>query len=114
MRGDYPKIIGCYVRGKIDRPLGSRHPRHPDMTYPVNYGYVDGVFAEDNAEQDIYLLGTDIPVTEFEGRVIAVYRRSDDIEDKWIVSSNGEDYPDEEILRQIAFQEQYFHGELLR
>jgi len=84
------------------------------MIYPINYGYVNGVFAEDNAEQDVYLFGADSPLTEFEGRVIAVYRRADDIEDKWIVSSDGKDYPDGEILERIAFQEQYFHGELLR
>lgn len=114
MRSDYPEIIGCHVKGRIDRPAGSSHPRHPEMVYPINYGYVNGIFAEDNAEQDIYLLGTDIPLTEFEGRVIAVYRRFDDVEDKWIVSADGKDYSDEEILRAIAFQEQYFHGELLR
>lgn len=114
MRSDYPHIIGCYVHGDIDRPLGSHHPRHPNMVYPINYGHVNGIFAEDNAEQDIYLLGTDKPLYQFEGRVIAVYRRHDDIEDKWIVSSDGKDYSDEEILKRIAFQEQYFHGELLR
>ena len=114
MRGDYPAIIGRHVHGKIDRPIGSHHPRHAEMIYPINYGYVEGILAEDGAEQDIYLLGVDVPVNEFEGRVIAVYRRYDDVEDKWIVSAYGEDYPDEVILKQIAFQEQYFHGELLR
>lgn len=114
MRGDYPAIIGRHVHGKIDRPIGSHHPRHAEMIYPINYGYVEGILAEDGAEQDIYLLGVDVPVNEFEGRVIAVYRRYDDVEDKWIVSADGEDYPDEVILKQIAFQEQYFHGELLR
>ena len=114
MRCDYPAIIGRHVRGKIDRPIGSHHPRHAEMIYPINYGYVEGILAEDGAEQDIYLLGVDVPVNEFEGRVIAVYRRYDDVEDKWIVSADGEDYPDEVILKQIAFQEQYFHGELLR
>ena len=114
MRSDYPAIIGRHVHVKIDRPIGSRHPRHAEMIYPINYGYVEGTLAEDGAEQDIYLLGVDVPVNEFEGRVIAVYRRYDDVEDKWIVAAYGEDYPDEVILKQIAFQEQYFHGELLR
>lgn len=114
MRSDYPAIIGRHVHGKIDRPIGSHHPHHVEMIYPINYGYVEGTLAEDGAEQDIYLLGVDVPVNEFEGRVIAVYRRYDDVEDKWIVSAYGEDYPDEVILKQIAFQEQYFHGELLR
>ena len=107
-------IIGKTVRGMIDRPIGSRHPRYPDMIYPVNYGYVDGVFAPDGAEQDVYVLGTDKPLSVFSGTVIAVYHRFHDVEDKWIVSLNGSDYPDDEILRKIRFQEQYFDGELIR
>ena len=114
MRNDYPGIIGKIVCCKIDRPLGSHHPRHPEMVYPINYGYVENIFAEDGAEQDIYLFGVNIPVEKFEGRVIAVYRRFDDVEDKWIVSSSDKDFSDEEILEQIQFQEQYFHGKLLR
>ncbi len=114
MRGDYPEIIGRYVRGKIDRPLGSRHPRHADTVYPVNYGYADDVLAEDGAKQDVYLLGADVPLREFGGYVIAVYRRFDDAEDKWIVSADGKDYSDAEILEKIDFQERFFRGELLR
>lgn len=114
MRSDYPHIIGCYVQGKIDRPLGSHHPQYSKMIYPINYGYVEGVYAEDGQQQDIYLLGTSVPLSEFKGKVIAVYRRDDDIEDKWIVSINDKNYSDEEILRQISFQEQFFNGKLLR
>lgn len=107
-------VIGKTVRGTIDRPAGSRHPRYPDMIYPINYGFVDGMFAPDGAEQDVYVLGTDDPLNRFEGKVIAVYHRFHDVEDKWIVSLDGTDYPDEEILRKIRFQEQYFDGELIR
>ncbi len=114
MRSDYPDIIGKIVSGKIDRPLDSTHPQYHNMIYPINYGYVEDVYAEDGEKQDVYLLGIDIPVTEFTGRVIAVYRRIDDMEDKWIVSYDGNDLPDKQILRQIHFQEQYFRGEILR
>ncbi len=107
-------IIGQTVHGTIDRPIGSRHPQYPDMIYPVNYGFVDGVFAPDGAEQDVYVLGTDKPLDEFAGKVIAVYHRLHDVEDKWIVSLDGADYSDEEILQKIRFQEQYFDGELIR
>ena len=107
-------VIGSMVTGTIDRPIGSRHPRHPDMVYPVNYGYVDGVFADDGENQDAYVLGTDEPIESFEGKVIAVWHRLDDVEDKWVVSLDGSDLPDEEILRAIRFQEQFFEGELLR
>ena len=108
------RIIGKTVRGIIDRPLGSRHPRYPEMFYPVNYGYVPGVIGGDGEEQDVYVLGTDRPIKEFEGTVIAVYHRLHDSEDKWVVSLDDSDYSDEAILSAIRFQEQYFEGKLIR
>ena len=107
-------IIGARVKGSVDRPIGSAHPKYPEMIYPVNYGYVDGVFAGDGEEQDVYVLGTTQPLDRFEGKVIAIYHRSNDNEDKWIVSSDGNDYTDEEILAAIRFQEQYYEGMLIR
>ena len=111
---DYSGIIGRTVSGRIDRPIGSVHPRCPQITYPVNYGYVEGVFAADNSEQDIYLLGEDKPVESFTGRVIAVWHRYNDIEDKWIVAPEGAVISDKEIAEKTAFQEKYFDGELFR
>ena len=107
-------IIGKTVKGKIDRPVGSHHPSFIDMIYPINYGYVEGVMAEDGEEQDVYVLGTDAPLETFEGKVIAVYHRLNDLEDKWIVTLDGTDYSDEEILQAIHFQEQFFKGILIR
>ena len=107
-------IIGKTVKGIIDRPIGSRHPSHADIIYPINYGYVEGVFAGDGQEQDVYIFGPDKPVETFEGKVIAIYHRFNDNEDKWIVSLDGSDYSDNEIILAIYFQEQFFKGELLR
>lgn len=111
---EYSSIIGTVVKGKVDRPLGSSHPRYPKMVYPINYGYVDGVFAADGMEQDVYLFGTQKPLEEFEGRVIAVWHRFDDVEDKWIVSLGGEDITEEKILGDISFQEQFFYGKIYK
>ncbi len=119
----YRDVIGQVVSGKIDRPLGSYHPRHRNLYYPVNYGYVEGVTGGDGAEQDAYLLGVDIPVREYTGKVIAVYHRYDDNETKWIVLpcdaeghlADGVRVPsDDEIYARIAFQEQFFNGVLVR
>ncbi len=114
----YRDIIGKWVSGKVDRPLGMHRadvaapsPK-ADMVYAVNYGYIDGVKAADGEEQDAYIFGTEEPLTTFEGKVIKVYHCFNDIEDKWIVSLTGEDIPDEKILGDIAFQEQYFYGKL--
>ena len=118
---DYSDVIGRTVSGKIDRPLNSSHPRHPEMIYPINYGYVDGVIAGDGAEQDIYLFDCDKPVETYTGKVIAVYHRTNDVEDKWIVVPENSKYAtnpsalsDEEILKKIEFQEKYFAGRLYR
>lgn len=46
----FSSVIGKEVSGKIDRPLGTAHPRHPELIYPINYGFVSGVFAGDGAE----------------------------------------------------------------
>lgn len=119
----YRDIIGQVVTGKIDRPMGSAHPRHPEMIYPVNYGYVTGVIGGDGSEQDVYLLGETSPVSEFTGKVIAVYHRYDDNETKWIVVPcdekgnvrSGIKIPDnDEIYARVAFQEQFFSGVLVR
>ena len=109
---DYSDIIGKQVDCKIDRPLGSKHPRHPDLCYPVNYGYVPGIIAGDGAEQDVYILGVDEPLKEFSGTVTAVYHRLNDNEDKWVVTAEGAEFTSEEILAKIEFQEKFFDGKL--
>ena len=105
-------MIGRRVKVLVDRPLGSCHPNHPDIVYSVNYGYIPGIMAPDGEEQDAYILGISGPVTEFEGTVTAVIHRLDDVEDKWVVAPENTDFTKEEILAQVAFQEQYFRTEI--
>ncbi len=38
----------------IDRPKGSRHPRYPQLVYPVDYGYLAGTTAGDGAGIDVW------------------------------------------------------------
>ena len=109
---DYSGIIGRPAAGTVDRPLGTSHPNHKEMIYPVNYGYIDGVMGGDGEEQDAYILGTDLPLKTFSGKVIGVYHRLNDCEDKWIVSVDGQPFSRDTILNAIAFQEQYYMGEL--
>lgn len=113
---DYSDVIGTVVKGHIDRPIGSYHPRAHNIYYNINYGYIDGLFAGDNSEQDIYLLGEDKPLKEFTARVIAVWHRHNDNEDKWIVVPENctKEFTDLEILNAIEFQEQFFDGVLYR
>ena len=105
-------MIGKIVKVIIDRPICSRHPQFKDLIYPVNYGYVEGVFAPDGEEQDAYVLGIDKPIKEFTGKVIAIIHRKDDIEDKWVGAPEGVNFTREEIEKQVHFQEKYFKHEI--
>ena len=106
-------MIGNIVKVIVDRPLGTHHPKHKDIYYAVNYGYIPGVIAPDGEEQDAYILGVHEPVSEFEGKVMAIVHRLDDVEDKWVVAPENVSFTAEEIMAQTAFQEQYFQTEIL-
>ncbi len=110
---DYADVLGRPVHCVMDRPLGSRHPRYPEMLYTVNYGCVPGVMAGDGAEQDVYILGPTVPLQTFDGVVIAVIHRLDDCEDKWVVAESGARYTADEIRAAVAFQEKYYQSELI-
>lgn len=106
-------MIGDIVKVTVDRPMGSYHPKHKDIYYPINYGYIEGIMAPDGEEQDAYILGVDKPVAEFEGKIIAIIHRYDDVEEKWVVAPEGQTFTVDEIKAQVAFQEQYFDSEII-
>lgn len=105
-------VIGKTVTVTVDRPLGSYHPEHKEMYYPINYGYIEGVMAPDSEEQDAYILGVNEPIDNFTGRVIAIVHRNDDVEEKWVVASKDMTFTKEEIMELIHFQEQYFDSKV--
>ncbi len=104
--------LGKTVTVTVDRPIGSAHPDFPEMIYPVNYGYVEGITAPDGEEQDAYILGVDNPVEKYTGVVIGVISREDDVEDKWVI------VPEEllgteicwecNVMHAVEFQEKYY------
>lgn len=101
-------MIGEIVTVTVDRPLGTCHPKYHDLYYPINYGYIEGIMALDGEEQDAYILGIDIPVEQFTGKVIAVIHRKNDVEEKWVVCPENMSFGEEEIKRQTDFQERFF------
>lgn len=106
-------MIGKAVTVIVDRPLGSAHPSYPEMIYPVNYGYVEGIMAGDGEEQDAYVLGVVAPVESFRGRVVAIIHRKNDVEDKWVVVPDGYSVSADDIRVATHFQEQYFDIEII-
>ncbi len=108
----YDDIIGKVVTVTIDRPLGTYHPRAKDIFYTVNYGYVEGIIAGDGHEQDVYILGIDIPVKTFTGTIIAVIHRFNDVEDKWVVVPENMSFSKDEIIKKTYFVERFFKSEV--
>lgn len=106
-------MIGKSVEVIVDRPLGTYHPKYKDIYYSVNYGYVEDIIAPDGEEQDAYILGVNEPIKEFNGKVIAVIHRFDDIEEKWIVVPEHLSLSKDEIMRQVDFQERFFESEII-
>ena len=105
-------MIGKIVKVMIDRPLGTYHPKHKDIFYSVNYGYIEGIIAPDGEEQDAYVLGVNEPINEFTGKIIAIIKRLDDVEEKWVVAPENMTFTKEEIMKQVDFQEKYFKTEI--
>ena len=106
------KYIGQLVRVKIDRPLGSRHPKF-DFEYPINYGFIPYTKSSDGEELDAYVLMIDKPLKGYVGRCIRVVHRIDDDDDKLIVVPEAYDLDDGLIEENIAFQEKWFKHILL-
>src|SRR5262245_12324796 len=99
------QFLGQVVTVTIDRPAGSKHPKH-GFIYPINYGFVPGTIAPDGEELDAYVLGTDQPLDTYTGSCIAIIHRSDDDDDKLVLAEGGKGYTDEEIRALTHFQEQ--------
>ncbi|MGQ0601583.1 MAG: inorganic diphosphatase [Anaerolineales bacterium] len=105
--------LGQTVRVVIERPLGSRHPTH-GFVYLLNYGYVPGTVAGDGEELDAYVLGVFEPVAEFEGVCIAVIHRTNDNDDKPVLTLPGSAFTDEQIRALTEFQERFFESIIFR
>lgn len=106
-------MIGKDVKVYIDRPLGSVHPTNKDIVYPVNYGYIKEFVALDGEYQDAYILGVNEAIDEFNGKVIAIINRTNDIEDKIVVAKKDSNISIKEIEKKVAFQEKYFKHKII-
>ena len=107
---------GRFVEIVVDRPLGSAHPKHPELIYKRNYGYVEGVLGGDGEGQDVYILDVDEPIVQCRAKIIGAVYRLNDEEDKLLAMAGertgGKKYSREEISEMIAFQEKFFITEI--
>ncbi len=102
------------INVKIDRPIGSSHPKYPDLIYLVNYGYVPNTVSGDGEELDCYILGEYKPLKEYRGQCIAIIHRLDDNDDKLIIAPENKNYTNNEIKLLTDFQEKFYKIEIIR
>lgn len=110
---DTKNYLNKIVTVKIDRPLGSKHPKH-GFVYPVNYGFIPNTISGDGEELDAYVIGEFEPVESFHGVVKAIIHRLNDDDDKLVVMAEDKDYSDEQIRALTEFQERFFISEIIR
>ena len=105
-------MLGQTVTVTIDRPAGTRHPEHPDLVYPIPYGFLSETLAADGEPIDAYCPGFE-NAAKLTGTVAAVIRREDDCESKLIVVP-PDTHPDARSLWEaVRFTERYFRSSLI-
>lgn len=108
------KYLGKKVHIGIDRPIGYIHKKEKySLHYEINYGYIPDVLGGDGEELDVYLMGVDIPVTEYNCVIIGAVRRKNDIEDKLIGAPEGLRFSKKEMVKSIEFQEKYYDSYII-
>ena len=90
---DACEFLGQTVKLDINRPLGTKYPRH-DFVYPINYGFV--------------------PLAASTGECIAVIHCMSDDDGKLIIVLAGQAYTDDEVRAATFFQERFFKSLILR
>lgn len=106
-------FLGKQVTVKMDRPMGSRHPKY-GFLYPINYGYVPDTLSPDGGELDAYVLSVFEPLEWFNGRCIAYIHRQNDDDDKLIIAPDSKTYSDAQIQALTEFQERFFQSIIVR
>lgn len=107
------EYLSKIVEVRVDRPLGSKHPKH-GFLYPVNYGYVPNTVSADGEELDCYILGVYEPLEKFTGKCIAIIHRTNDDDDKLIIVPKNRNFTDREIEVLVEFQERFFKHIIVR
>ena len=62
----------------VDRPKNSRHPRFPDLIYPVDYGYLENTLSMDGEGIDVWVGSGDRKVVGIVC-IVDLYKRDSEI-----------------------------------
>ena len=106
--------IGKIIEACIDRKIGDSHPKYENCIYPINYGFIPNTVSGDGEELDVYVLGEDKPKEKCFGKCIAIIHRTNNNDDKLVISANGKEYSVQEIMDETHFIEQYFESVIIK
>ena len=73
----------------IDRKKGSSHPRFKDVTYPVDYGFLEGTCSDDGSGVDVWIGSAS--TTDVNGCFITVDLVKGDCEVKLVLGCSEEE-----------------------
>ncbi|GAA0079045.1 inorganic diphosphatase [Clostridium sp. CTA-5] len=104
--------LGKRVNVIIDRQLSSKHPKYK-FIYLLNYGYIPNTVSGDGEEIDAYIIGEFEPLKRYEGYVVAIIKRENDVEDKLVVCKDINKYSEDQIKALVEFQERFFKFKIL-
>ena len=104
--------LGKTVTIKIGKPIENVHPKHPELVYPIQSGYIPHVFGSDGEELGVYLLGVEVPVEEYTASMIGIVHRHNDVKDKLIAAPEELNLDENKILESVGFQERYYKSEI--
>ena len=107
------EYINQIVTVKMDRSLGTKHPKH-GFVYLTNYGYIPNTVSGDGEELNAYVIGMFEPLEEYTGKCIAVIHRTNDNDDKLVVVPENINYSDDQIKALTEYQERFFESIILR
>ncbi len=80
---DYLDRLMASSKLVIDRSKGSHHPRYPEITYPVDYGYLEGTTTVDGGGVDVWAGSS--PEKTLNALVLTVDLHKKDVEVKLLV-----------------------------
>lgn len=106
-----PSIIGEKFHVIVDYKIGEFDPMYPNIKCQLNCGHIENVIDASGEIQKAYVLGVETPIETFDGRLIAIIHRLNDMENKWVIANR--DFTKEEIFEAVSFYEKYFKIEIL-
>lgn len=97
-------MLGKYVRVRVTNLIHSLN-RQFGFTYQLNFGVIEGKKRFDSGTAGAYIMGVNHPVRTFDGRVIAVIKRSDGSPPVYVVSPKNMKFIANQVEDAIAFAE---------